>query len=375
MAAALISEARSIVTILPKDEGFSPSHFGAIALCVRDFTLQSMYGSATTVISGVQEQGFEGIYFRPAPEARWYENRTKAYARFCAGVINKQRTSLAEVHNRPNLLRLIARRVSCKLALHLHNDPQEMRDAKTPAERGSLLELCSGIYCVSAFIRDRFIEGVTGDISKVHVVHNGIAIPESLPPKEKLIVFAGRMTEGKGALLLAEALALALPQMPDWRAVLIGSDRHSVAEDLSPREMQLLEALAPVAAQAQMRGFLLHGEVLSYFARSAIAVVPSIWQEPFGRTAIEAMAYGCATVSSGRGALLEVTGDAAHTLFDLTAPALAEALVALGSDENHLAAMQHKARNRSYDFTIAKSTRLLDNARNAIFSESSSDAA
>ena len=44
--------------------------------------------------------------------------------------------------------------------------------------------------------------------------------------------------------------------------------------------------------------------------RSEIAVVPSRWEEPFGRTALEASSRGCATIISGRGGLKETTDNA-----------------------------------------------------------------
>lgn len=369
MAVASISDMR-ILSILPKDEGFSPDAFGAIALCVRDFTLHSAYGPATTVTSGVQRKGFTGITFRPAPPARWYESRTRAYARHTLRLMRQERTQLAEIHNRPLLLRLLGGRAPCPLALHLHNDPQEMKYARTPHERATLLRECAGVYCVSEFIRQRFLEGLNEEhTGKVRVVPNGVALPDTLPPKEKLIVFAGRMTEGKGALPLAHALATALPQMPGWNAVLIGSDRHSAAAQITPRETAILEALRPAGTQAKMLGFLSYEATLSYFARAEIAVVPSVWQEPFGRTAIEALAYGCALVSSGRGALKEVTGDAALTVPDPTPQALSAALLALAGDAAQRLQWQVKARARAEDFSIAKCAMTLDNTRDRFLAE------
>lgn len=375
MAAALISDMANIVTILPKDEGFSPERFGAIALCVRDFTLASRHRDSITVVGGVQGAGFEGIFYRPAPEPRWYENRTRAYARHCISVIKRARAKIAEIHNRPLLIKLIAPKVSARIVLHLHNDPQEMRGAKTPQERETLLDYCDGIFCVSEYIRGRFLEGLPEEAAhKIHVVHNGIAIPVGVPAKQNLILYAGRMTEGKGALLLAEALALALPQLPGWRAALIGSDRHSASETPSAHEAKVMQAMAQVP-NAAMLGFLNHAETLSHFATAAIAVVPSAWGEPFGRTAIEAMAYGCAVISSGRGALSEVTGDAALVPETLTAQSLADVLIRLATDTALRIELQKKTRARASDFAIAKCSARLDNARGMVLTESLENAA
>ena len=43
---------------------------------------------------------------------------------------------------------------------------------------------------------------------------------------------------------------------------------------------------------------------------SEIAVVPSRWEEPFGRTSLEASSRGCATIISDRGGLKETTDSA-----------------------------------------------------------------
>ena len=38
---------------------------------------------------------------------------------------------------------------------------------------------------------------------------------------------------------------------------------------------------------------------------SSISIVPSMWEEPFGRTAMESAAYGNATIISNKGGLPE----------------------------------------------------------------------
>ena len=45
--------------------------------------------------------------------------------------------------------------------------------------------------------------------------------------------------------------------------------------------------------------------MLNFYKKSSIAVVPSKWQEPFGRTSMESAAYGCATITSKNGGLPE----------------------------------------------------------------------
>ena len=47
-----------------------------------------------------------------------------------------------------------------------------------------------------------------------------------------------------------------------------------------------------------------------YLSKSEIAIIPSRWEEPFGRTALEASSRGCATIISDRGGLSETTDHA-----------------------------------------------------------------
>ena len=49
---------------------------------------------------------------------------------------------------------------------------------------------------------------------------------------------------------------------------------------------------------------------MKIFENSEIAIIPSRWEEPFGRTALEASSRGCATIISNRGGLTETTNHA-----------------------------------------------------------------
>ena len=54
-------------------------------------------------------------------------------------------------------------------------------------------------------------------------------------------------------------------------------------------------------------GFIKHKKVLNLLDKTSISVVPSKWDEPFGRTALEATSRGCATIISNKGGLPETT--------------------------------------------------------------------
>ena len=61
---------------------------------------------------------------------------------------------------------------------------------------------------------------------------------------------------------------------------------------------------------ARILGFKKHNEVLNIFKKTSITVACSRWEEPFGRTSLEASANGCAVIITNKGGLPETVTDA-----------------------------------------------------------------
>jgi glycosyltransferase involved in cell wall biosynthesis len=108
----------------------------------------------------------------------------------------------------------------------------------------------------------------------------------------------------KGALEAARASAIALLSRPGWTARFFLSQPHKNPSYAA----EVQHALAPLGDRGQLLTDAPFSAVKQAYERSAIALVPSVWNEPFGRTALEAMAGGSALICSGRGGLGEVIG-------------------------------------------------------------------
>ena len=54
-------------------------------------------------------------------------------------------------------------------------------------------------------------------------------------------------------------------------------------------------------------GFKDNKFILNYLKKVSISVVPSKWDEPFGRTSLEAASRGCAVIISNKGGLPETS--------------------------------------------------------------------
>jgi UDP-glucose:(glucosyl)LPS alpha-1,2-glucosyltransferase len=218
----------------------------------------------------------------------------------------------------------------------------------------------------SEWLRGRFMDGVVSSGSQVEVLHNCIdlaAIPPSAP-REKLILFAGRVVPDKAPDSFLRACALALPSLPGWRAEIIGADGMSATS----RETEYVRQMRDLAAASGVRytGYLDHPLVLKAMTRAAIVIVPSRWNEPFGLTALEAIACGAALIVSPRGGLPEVAGDAAAYADPDDPNDIAAAILALAGDEARRQALSDAGRQRARRFDTPVAAARLAGLRRAV---------
>ena len=316
---------------------------GAIGLLVHRLTR----AGGGTVIGRPVEDPFTDVDFRPASPL-WSWSETRKYARGVVELLKPLRPALVEVHNRPEIALILARSFP-KITLFLHNDPQGMRGAVTAAQRMILLQRLSRVVTVSEHLRDRFLEGAPGDVT---VMPNSIDVPDRTHRiRDKLILFVGRVVADKGADAFVEACAAVLPQLPGWRAEMVGADRFSAASPPTNFTRRLIARAQQVGVA--MPGYLPHDATMERMSRAAIAVVPSRWPEPFGLSALEAMAHGAALVCSRRGALPEVAGDCAVYADPDKPGAIAAAVMTLATDTSRRMALVTDARIRAGRFDTA----------------------
>ncbi len=323
--------------------------------------------------------GFPGIDFLPVALPWLPGTPTLRYAARLATVLARQTPGLIEVHNKPDVALWLARLLRRPVTLFLHNDPREMRGARSAAARGRLLRRLAAVVTVSDYLRGCLLDGVTARPGRAPVViHNALDL-QQLPPaipmqnRERLILFAGRVVPDKAPDLFVAACAQALPALPGWQAAIIGADGFAAGQP----DSRFIASLRPLAAAAgvTLAGHQPHAQVLAAMARAAIVAVPSRWNEPFGLTALEALACGAALVTSGRGGLAEVAGDAACCVDPANTGAFATALRSLADDDNRRARLAAAGLDRARQlFAMPLASAKLDALRDAILAEASSPA-
>lgn len=355
-----------VAMVLPPREDFSPGRTGAIGLLVHEAAIASCF--APVVFGAPQAAPFADVTFRPVRLSWLPLGRNRRYAGGAASAVRALRPALVEVHNRLDLAMLLARRFpALPVWAFLNNDPQGMRGGTTPAARARALARLARIGTSSAYLRVRLLEGVAAPARAPVVLPNWLdlsRVPAAPAERERVILFAGRIVADKGADSFVQACACALPDLPGWRAEMIGADRFRPD---SP-DTGFIRGLRPLAAQAgiAMAGYRPHEDVLAAMARAAIVVVPSRWPEPFGLTALEAMAAGAALLVSPRGGLGEFTAGAAMTIDPDDPAGLAAALRALASDPARRAELGAAGRARACEYDVAKGIARLDAVRRDI---------
>ena len=315
--------ARTVALVLPPRETFSADGAGAVAMVADRLARASSW--TTHVIGRPVARPFD--HFVPA-----------SYPLGVAFTVRRLRPDVVEVHNRPGLARALAWWHPC-VSLVLHNDPRGMAG---PGRR------LAGIAAVSGWVARRALPALAT------VLPNGFDGPEPPAERERTIVFAGRIVADKGAKEFVDAMARVLPDAPGWRAVMVGADRFGRDSPDTP----FLRALQPGAVE--MLGWRAHADVLALLRTAAVAVVPSVWPEPFGLAALEAMASGAALVHTGVGGLSEVVGDAGLLVPPGDAPALAEAVLALTQDPPRRQALAAVGLVRAAKFGMAVTAARVD---------------
>lgn len=335
--------------VLPPKESFAPFSAGAVAEVAR------LLAAPDSLVVGSPPAGppFAAPPFRPVRPGWWPPGPSSVrYAAAAVAALRGFGPGSVDVHNRPDVAAAVARRMSgVPVSLMLHNDPQGMREARSPAGRAGLLKDVAAVFCVSDWVRDRFLDGVPEPLgARVHVIGNPIDLSALPVPaaREKLILFAGRAVADKGADVFVEACAQVLPALEGWRAELIGADRFRPDSPETP----FLRALRPRAAAAGVAlvGHRPRSEVQARMARAAIVAVPSRWEEPFGLVALEAMAAGAALVATGGGGLGALTEGVAWRIPPGDPAALAEALRTLADDPDRREAMGEAGRVRAREY-------------------------
>ena len=292
-----------IAILLPYKENFSPQYPGAVSLFVNETSKNSSYKKDIVVFGATNyKKRFNLKYINIQNKKNPFESQTKLYVNEFIKLQNLYDFSIIEIHNRPSYINILSKKIKNKVfSLYFHNDPLSMNGSKTINERKLLLKTCYKIIFNSNWSKKRFLEGLENKFvnSNKLVVFFQSAKKNSLKViknKKKWITFVGKLNKAKGYDIFAKVILKILKKYPDWKAKIIGDEKR--------------EKIPLNHKNANILGFLNHEKVLEIFEKTSIAVACSRWEEPFGRTSLEASANGCAVIITNKGGLPETVTNA-----------------------------------------------------------------
>ncbi|MGA1835719.1 glycosyltransferase [Herbiconiux sp. 11R-BC] len=140
------------------------------------------------------------------------------------------------------------------------------------------------------------IEWALNATPNVTISHNAVSAEDRkrrrMEERRYDIAFIGRLTREKGVHIALEMARIQRSR----RFIFVGSGPM----------LGEVEAAAVELENVECRGVLSPHETAEVMENSRLVIVPSMWEEPFGRVAAEALAYGAVPVVSSLGGLPEI---------------------------------------------------------------------
>ena len=286
-----------IATILPYKENYTFSKAQAAAIWVCDFFKHSRFKDTNYIYGNTASHDYltkNYINISINNLTSKFSSSTKEYCKNFVKISNKENFDIIEIHNRPLIFNFLKKEIKSKFILYFHNDPLSMSGSKTASDRLNLLLDLDKIVFVSKWVQQRFFIDLDKKLlNKTEIVYPSINKLEKKSKKQNKITFVGKLNISKGYDIYKNAITRILDEFHDWKAYSIGNE---------DRERPLIKHKNHFEL-----GLLKHKDVLKFLSKSQIAVVPSRWEEPFGRTALESSSRACATIISNRGGLPETT--------------------------------------------------------------------
>ena len=226
--------------------------------------------------------------------------------------LRKQSYDCIILENRPGYAYKLSQRLSTRLVLHLHNDLLN-QNSKFHSE---VLNSLHKILTVSDYIKSRVCS--IEETDKVNTVHNGIDLQRFSPhikcdinredfglsPDNFVLLFSGRINKDKGVSELIDAM-LKLKDTSNVKLLILGSSFFGDAINEDEFIKSLKSKTRVIADRISFTGFIPYSKMPNYLKLADVAVIPSIWDDPFPTTVLEAQGMGLPIITTYRGGIPE----------------------------------------------------------------------
>lgn len=227
--------------------------------------------------------------------------------------LKEKRFDYIILENCPGHAYKLSQRGYRNLILHLNNDllNSESRYHDIIFNSLSLILTCSD------YIKERV--STIQACNKIQTLYNAIDTQIFLPQKSShvsrkqlgfskddfVIVYSGRINQDKGVSELIDAM-LRIKKTSNIKLMIIGGSffGNTNNEDFFIRSLK--EKSKTLEERIVFTGFIPYEDVPYYLHLADIAVLPSMWDEPFGLTIAEALATGLPLITTRSGGIPEI---------------------------------------------------------------------
>lgn len=160
--------------------------------------------------------------------------------------------------------------------------------------------------------------------------------------KKHNLVFCGQIIKSKGLQILIKCMPLL---KTDCNLTIIGSGNYEEKIQELVKKMNLEDIV-------EFKGWLNDSEIYNAYDSSDIAIVPSIWDEPFGIVGIDAMASGKAVIAFDVGGISDWLdhGKTGYLVKKIHPEDLASAIDLILADSSNLQKMCYEAKDRAFEY-------------------------
>ena len=344
-----------ISILLPYKENFTNDNAGAVSLFVNDITKNSYYKKNIEIFGNTKFKNYlSKNYTNLMFKKKFFLSSNNQYVETFLNYERYKKSDLIEVHNRPSYIEKIKKNFNKRIFLYFHNDPLKMSGSKSTNDRKYLIQNVDFIFFNSEWCRKRFFsnfKNVDKYLNKTVICFQSSSkVNIDFKKKKKIISFVGKLNSAKGYDLFGDAIIKILDKHKLWTAHIYGDEPREKLEFNHPRLIHF--------------GFKNNRIILNDLKKISISVVCSRWEEPFGRTSLEAASRGSAVIISNRGGLPETTPHAIK-LKNLSSDSIYNEINMLIQNSKNLHYIQKK-NYLTFKFTHKFIASIIDKIRNSI---------
>lgn len=227
--------------------------------------------------------------------------------------LKKNKFDYIILENSPGYAYKLSQRGYSNTILHLHNDLLNTISRHHDIISNSITK----IITVSDYIKDRV--STVYPINKIQTIYNGIDLKKffhqevsyinrkkiNFSEEDFIIVYNGRINKDKGVSELIDTM-LQLKEYTKIKLLILGSSFFDNTNNKNEYVETLKNKSLTIEKKITFTGFVPYSLIPYYLQLADIAVLPSMWEEPFGLTIVEAMAAGLPLITTRSGGIPEI---------------------------------------------------------------------